>query len=257
MRTQNREKRYEFFTMATIIAGVYFLCEIGLHYDNIGSWTGLLVSITLALKWSHASQWDAWKAAHSKATSVLRGCCGLLAGCAVITLGVMTFGIPANDVSEDAVVIILGTGVDSDGKPSILMQGRVDAAVDYLKSHSEAPIIVSGGGIGGDIPITEAESMKQALINAGIDESRIYLEDQSTSTAENLRYSAELIHTEGLSTHVVIVTSNFHAYRSCLYAKRNGLTARAVTSSTPWWSVGACVIREMYGILDSWLIHRI
>ena len=72
------------------------------------------------------------------------------------------------------------------------LRQRIDAAADYLIAHPDAIAIVSGGmGPGEDV--TEAACMAHSLVSAGIDSGRILLEDQATSTSENLRFSMELM----------------------------------------------------------------
>ena len=58
--------------------------------------------------------------------------------------------------------------------------------------------------------------MRRYLENAGVDSSRLLMEDQSTTTAENLLYSQKYLDTVG------IVTNNFHVYRSIRIAKKAG-----------------------------------
>ena len=62
--------------------------------------------------------------------------------------------------------------------------------------------------------------MRRYLENAGVDSSRLLMEDQSTTTAENLLYSQKYLDTG--SDTVGIVTNNFHVYRSIRIAKKAG-----------------------------------
>ena len=98
--------------------------------------------------------------------------------------------------------------------------------------------------------------MKQYLIEQGVREERIHTEKQSANTEENLRFTCDLIRENQLSTNIVLVTSDFHSYRSALYAKRNQLEVSSICAPTPWWVLPTCWIREMYGILYAWTVHR-
>lgn len=61
--------------------------------------------------------------------------------------------------------------------------------------------------------------MQKYLVEKGIDPARIYLEDRSTNTHENLENSLQLIRQEGLCDTVVIATQVFHQYRAATLAR--------------------------------------
>jgi len=71
----------------------------------------------------------------------------------------------------------------------------------------------------------------------GIHPDRIYLEDRSRSTEENLTFSAELIRKEGLPTRVAIASDNFHQLRAAVWARRCGLEAESLGCAS-WWPLG-------------------
>ncbi|MCD7836619.1 MAG: YdcF family protein [Lachnospiraceae bacterium] len=114
--------------------------------------------------------------------------------------------------------IILGAQWKDNG-PSYVLQKRLDAAVSYL-TQNEGTIAIVSGGQGENEPISEAEGMKEYLINAGIAEDRIIVEDASANTNENLLNCGELIDRD--NDRVVLVTNNFHVFRACSIAKRQG-----------------------------------
>ena len=115
--------------------------------------------------------------------------------------------------SADA-VIVLGAGVNGT-TPSVALQTRIDAAERYLKAHPDIPAVLSGGqGPGEDI--SEADCMAVWLIAHGVDESRIYREDKSTSTQENFDFSYAIMAENGLDTTgtFAYVTNDYHIYRA-------------------------------------------
>ena len=92
---------------------------------------------------------------------------------------------------------------------------RIDAAERYLKAHPDIPAVLSGGqGPGEDI--SEADCMADWLIAHGVDESRIYREDRSTSTQENFAYSEEIMAELGLDAGdtFAFVTNDYHIFRA-------------------------------------------
>lgn len=108
-------------------------------------------------------------------------------------------------------IIILGAqirGKDITGS----LKRRLDKGLRYLQENPETLCIVSGGkGKGEDI--SEAEAMADYLKSCGIEDKRIYLEDSSTTTWENLEFSKRFI--ENLEKDKIgIVSNNFHIYRA-------------------------------------------
>ncbi|NBI92374.1 YdcF family protein [Lachnospiraceae bacterium] len=91
-------------------------------------------------------------------------------------------------------ILVLGAGLNGD-KPSAVLEMRLEKARLYLQEHPQTVVIVSGGQ-GPTEPVSEAESMKNWLMEKGIPNSRIIMEDKSTTTAENIRYSLREIWVE-------------------------------------------------------------
>jgi len=124
-------------------------------------------------------------------------------------------------------LIVLGAQMKESG-PSLVLLYRLETAEAYLKEHPNTKCIVSGGQ-GANEPVSEAEGMRDYLVAHGIASSRILLEDRSTDTSENLRFSKELLPSPDVS--VGIVTNNFHMYRAlgiagrCGYQNVSGITA--------------------------------
>lgn len=147
-------------------------------------------------------------------------------------------------------VIVLGAGVNGE-TPSLTLRTRIDAAAAYLEEHPDVPVVLSGGQGPGEA-ITEAECMRRALVRRGVDESRLYPEERSTSTQENLRYSRAILEELGVdpAQRVATVTSDFHLCRARLMW--GGDTA-AVPAHLPSALYFQCLtvnyfIREAFGL---------
>ena len=147
-------------------------------------------------------------------------------------------------------VIVLGAGVNGE-TPSLTLRTRIDAAAAYLEEHPDVPVVLSGGQGPGEA-ITEAECMRRALVRRVVDESRLYPEERSTSTQENLRYSRAILEELGVdpARRVAIVTSDFHLCRARLMW--GGDTA-AVPAHLPSALYFQCLtvnyfIREAFGL---------
>ncbi len=181
--------------------------------------------------------------------AVLCAVAGLIGAVAVLFIGLSVCMIAAcnNEPDENATLIVLGASLRGN-QPSELLRGRLEAAYAYLIECPEAKCIVSGGQ-GEDEICTEASVMQAYLVDKGIDPARIYLEENSTSTFENIRESRELIEQHGLSSEVAVVTQEFHQFRAQQFVKRAGLTVSgAVTAYTPWHLLASYWIRDFAGI---------
>ena len=144
------------------------------------------------------------------------------------------------------VAIVLGCIVNGD-KPGIFLKGRINAAYKYL---NENPNAILSGGQGNGENISEAQCMFNTLTEMGIDESRLLIEDKSTSTSENLKFSKALLEENGIETKkVTIITNDFHEYRASEFAKNNGLKALRYPSKTPWNGYMPFATREIFAII--------
>ena len=112
-------------------------------------------------------------------------------------------------------MIVLGAQVNGT-KVSKALACRLDAAYKYAKENDRTKIIVSGGQ-GYKEEVTEAKAMKEYLVEKGLEEARIFMEEKSTNTNENIFYSKELIRD---GDYVVIVTNRFHLLRGTKIAKK-------------------------------------
>lgn len=129
-------------------------------------------------------------------------------------------------------IVVLGAQVNRDG-PSLSLQERIDTAYDYLIRHSQTVAILSGGK-GDNEHISEALSMYQELTAKGIDPNRLIMEDQATSTWENLAFSLDIIQERtGSRPHSIgVVSSEYHLYRAGLQAGEHGLTIVGIPAKT-------------------------
>lgn len=129
-------------------------------------------------------------------------------------------------------VVVLGAKAENDG-PGVTLQERIRRTYDYLTENPNAMAVVSGGK-GEDEPISEARCMCNALTAMGIDENRIWLEDQAASTWENLKFSLDLIEekTGQRPDAVGVISSEFHLFRVQVYARECGVSVTGIPAKT-------------------------
>ncbi|MGG4488042.1 YdcF family protein [Metabacillus idriensis] len=181
----------------------------------------------------------------------------VLLGAGLIYTGFLHYNIhrysSEKAIDEADYLIVLGAKVKGT-VPSLSLQYRADAAAEYLKDNPNT-IAVASGGQGPGEEITEAEAISRILQNHGIEESRIIKESKSTSTIENLTFSKALLPPnvkKGL-----IVTNDFHIYRSCMIAKDLGLDAKGLAAKTPASAILKSYIREYLAITNYFVKSRL
>lgn len=116
-------------------------------------------------------------------------------------------------------VIVLGAQVHENG-PSIVLQYRLDRAVEYLEENPDTMCIVSGGQ-GKNEPFSEAKGMADYLMEQGIPGERLILETESKTTEQNLRNSMEYVKS---GSTIGILTNDFHVFRALQIAKSQGIS---------------------------------
>ncbi len=83
-------------------------------------------------------------------------------------------------------VILLGGGIDKDGRLPESVITRVEKTAEYLNKNQEAICIVTGGTLKW-LPYPEAPELKNQLVKRGISPERILVEDQAKDTIQNLQ----------------------------------------------------------------------
>jgi uncharacterized SAM-binding protein YcdF (DUF218 family) len=153
---------------------------------------------------------------------------------------------------EEDVVIVLGAGLSGD-KISMTLKARLDQALYYMQQNPDVIIVVTGGQ-GPQEDITEAFAMKEYLLEAGVSQDAILLEDQSTSTVENLRFAKEILDKEFSKNYkVAVITNDFHTYRALVTAKQTGLDSVGFSAPSQWYMLPVFYTREFFAVLHVWL----
>lgn len=156
------------------------------------------------------------------------------------------------DVPKNAdYMIILGARVKGT-VPSLALQFRIDYAAEYL-NENPATIAIASGGKGPGEDISEAESIKRELIEHGIEESRILLEDKSTDTYENIGFSKKFIPEK--AEIGLVVTNDFHIFRAKMIADNENLKINGLPAKTPIQAVLKSYAREYMALTKYFMIN--
>lgn len=160
----------------------------------------------------------------------------------------------APHAGEEATLVVLGCYVRGT-KVEKSLRRRLEAALAYLQENPDARAVLCGGqGKGEDI--TEAQAEYEWLTARGIDSTRLYLEDTSENTKQNLANAAQIIARENLPRRVVIATQFYHEYRAFLYAKAAGLDPAAKSASCGFFEAPTYFIREIAGVMKYLILDR-
>ena len=89
---------------------------------------------------------------------------------------------------------------------------------------------------------------------------RVLVEDQSRNTEQNMEFSKKLIEERDGSAddkNVIFVTTNYHVFRSGVWAGLAGLRAEGLGSETKWWFWPNAFIRECIGLLANRIVPEV
>ena len=147
-----------------------------------------------------------------------------------------------NNINPVDTMIILGAKVNKDGVSKTLKL-RLDKAIEYYNKNKDVNIIVSGGQ-GEDEITTEASAMKIYLVENGVDEENIILENKATTTLENIIFSKEIMEDLNLGNRALIVTSDYHLLRGRFISSILGIDNEGLCSISSLSSRMYYMIRE-------------
>ncbi len=164
------------------------------------------------------------------------------------------YGLLARTGGADFVVV-LGAGLRPDGGVPPLLANRLErgrevwAGVDRrARSGGFRPMLIVSGGQGADEPVPEASAMASYLTARGFPADRLLVEDRSRSTEENLVFSKAIMDDVRPGARATIVTSDFHAFRAALLARRFGIRGQVTGARVAGYYRPSAVLREFAAV---------
>ena len=149
-------------------------------------------------------------------------------------------------------VIIPGCSISKKGGLLPLLKGRTNRAIRFAWDQeiaTEKPArYVPTGGQGPDEVMSEGSAMEFYLLSHGAEQYEILAEKKSTNTYENLLFSKNLIDAAMPGARTCFVTTNYHVLRTGMLAKKIGLDAEGLASSTKWYFWPNGLAREVVAI---------
>jgi uncharacterized SAM-binding protein YcdF (DUF218 family) len=162
-------------------------------------------------------------------------------------------GAPPGDAD---VAVVLGAAVWAHGRPSPTLWRRTMHAVQLARTGAVGHLLLTGGV--GRHPPSEASVMRSVAERAGIEPSRLVVEERATSTLESARECARIITARGW-TRVLVVTDRYHLARSLMAFRHFGVIARGSAppdrGDTAEWRWLLLHLRELVAI--PWYMVRL
>ncbi len=122
-----------------------------------------------------------------------------------------------NDLPETEVVLILGAKVYHQGIMSGMLQDRVETAFDLYENGKVKKILISGDH--GREDYDEVNTVKDYLLNKGVDRENIFLDHAGFDTYDSLYRAKEIFEVSS----VIVATQNFHLPRAVYIGKNLGI----------------------------------
>ncbi len=158
---------------------------------------------------------------------------------------------------EPRAIVVLGSSTPN-AKPSPTLTERLNLALRMAHQYPQALVVVSGGP---DLGQTKSEALVMGgyLQAEGLARERILLEEKSTSTHENLMFSARVLAEHGMdaAAPLLIVTSDFHTIRAGWIAEKLGFSQVATAGApTPLYMRYNAWTREYFAVLAGKLFRE-
>jgi uncharacterized SAM-binding protein YcdF (DUF218 family) len=181
--------------------------------------------------------------------------------CSLLVL--VAFGSGQNQAKKADAIIVLGAqAYYPAGRWNPCLKARVERGVELVQA-GYAPVLVLSGGVDKEDGAIEAEVMQDIAFATGLPRRQTLLEPNSTSTAENLRFSAALL-SNNLETpppktmRVLIVSDPYHLARAGMLARKIGLEATLVGApKSPCWArfglFSRFALREPLAMIENFL----
>ena len=130
-----------------------------------------------------------------------------------------------DEIKDVDTIIVLGAKVHDDGRLSLMLKDRLDKTIEVYNKLDIKKVIVSGDSEHKDYD--ETTKMKEYLINNRIPEEDIVVDVYGLSTYDSIYRLKNVYNID----KVVIITQNYHLYRSLYIANSLGIDAYGMPSS--------------------------
>lgn len=127
-------------------------------------------------------------------------------------------------------ILVLGCKVQEDGTPSHMLRDRLTRSLELYTLGAAPKLLMSGDH--GQQGYDEVNAMKQFALEANVPSEDVFMDHAGFSTYESVYRSKEIFGVD----KVLIVTQEYHLYRSLYIAEQFGIEAYGVASDLDTYS---------------------
>jgi uncharacterized SAM-binding protein YcdF (DUF218 family) len=135
----------------------------------------------------------------------------------------------AEDGSRFDYLIVFGAAIRPDGSPSGTLRRRIRAAAGMAGQARRLRYLVTGGLV--RHPPAEALVMRRLLMEMGVAEDRILVEDRARNTRQSASLCAAILRRQGDVGEVLLCSSRYHLPRCRMLLRLNGIRCRGAAAS--------------------------
>jgi uncharacterized SAM-binding protein YcdF (DUF218 family) len=140
-----------------------------------------------------------------------------------ITFGQVWWASRQDGARSASAIVVMGAA-QWDGRPSPVLQARLDHAAGLWQQGYAPIVVVTGGKQTGD-RVTQGMAGHDYLRGLGLPEEAIRVEVDGTNSYEELSASAVILRHEGVAPEVLVVSDPYHAFRVIQIADEVGMSA--------------------------------
>lgn len=157
----------------------------------------------------------------------------LFLGAVMLWLGTVVLILAAGrqPVLRKADAILVLGAAQYNGRPSPVLQARLDHGINLFKRGLATRMVVTGGVGRGDT-LSEGEVARRYAEKNGVPAAAILVERHGATSAESVTAAAALMRNSGLHT-ALIVSDSYHMLRLELLARRAGIQPYRAPAATP------------------------
>lgn len=154
------------------------------------------------------------------------------------------------DEKFDAIVV-LGAAVWKGNIPSPVFTGRLNKAIDLLDKNLSNRVILTGSNA--PFELSEARVGKNYLLQKGVDPKKIYMEETTTSTIEQVHFIKNVVIGEKKFNKVLVVSDAFHLPRTIEISKFLSINIKVARSNLKvelinniWYRIKEAVLLSIF-----------
>lgn len=143
------------------------------------------------------------------------------------------------------VALVLGAGINSEGKVSKVLEDRLSIAKKLFESGKIKNILLSGKKVP---DYDESAAMKNWALENGIPKNNLWIDDQGFRTFNSCQNAKTVYKLD----RAIIITQNFHLYRALYLCNQAGVQGLGVISDIGPYSLKNKIKWNVREIFAAW-----